>query len=321
MSKRGASSDSVVLDHGPWQVMVLPDLGGAIGRCRWRHPDGRMVDLLRPISDADLAAHDVEGAACFPLLPFSNRIRDGRFSFAGRTVAIPRNTAGKHPEHGHGWQRPWSVLARDATGVTIGYSHHKREGSWSTWPYAYEARQSISIGAAGLEFAISARNLDTRPMPFGFGLHPYFPRTPRCTLRAEIGGFWQTDAEVLPVKLIEVPAPFDVRRGLAMDGIAIDNAFAGWSGAATIEWPEQRTRLHLAATEPLRFLVVYVPDAATEATESAVGRTPYFCAEPVSNMTDAFNQAAAGRRDTGMIVLEPGARIEARLCLSPEPTG
>jgi aldose 1-epimerase len=43
----------------------------------------------------------------------------------------------------------------------------------------------------------------------------------------------------------------------------------------------------------------------------------YFCAEPVSHCTDAFNLAAQARDDTGMLVLEPGASVSAAVRLRP----
>jgi aldose 1-epimerase len=62
----------------------------------------------------------------------------------------------------------------------------------------------------------------------------------------------------------------------------------------------------MIAEGPLGFLVVYTPPGED-----------FFCAEPVSNATDAFNLAAAGRTDTGMLVLEPGRSASARVTFTP----
>ena len=66
--------------------------------------------------------------------------------------------------------------------------------------------------------------------------------------------------------------------GLAV-GLVISGEYFGWSYG----W---------GVSGPLGFLVVYTPPGED-----------FFCAEPVSNATDAFNLAAAGRTDTGMLVL------------------
>jgi aldose 1-epimerase len=46
----------------------------------------------------------------------------------------------------------------------------------------------------------------------------------------------------------------------------------------------------------------------------------FFCAEPVSHITDAFNLAATGQADTGMLTLAPGESVRASLTLTPEIT-
>jgi aldose 1-epimerase len=81
-----------------------------------------------------------------------------------------------------------------------------------------------------------------------------------------------------------------------------------------IDWPEFGTRLAMTADTPLRFLTVYVPDAETAADEAVAGITPYFCAEPVSNITDAANLPTV---DHGLITLAPNAKISARVRFQP----
>jgi aldose 1-epimerase len=87
----------------------------------------------------------------------------------------------------------------------------------------------------------------------------------------------------------------------------VDNGFVGWSRCAVVDWPERAARLVMTATPPLDVLVVYTPS----------GRQ-YFCAEPVSHVTDAVNLVASGRTDTGLRVLEPGETLRAAVTLVPE---
>jgi aldose 1-epimerase len=144
-------------------------------------------------------------------------------------------------------------------------------------------------------------------MPAGLGWHPYFPRTPETTLTAHVNEIWLTDAEILPVSCVAPPPDRDPRRGLAVDRTALDNVFVGWDGHAVVTWPERAARIRLAASEPLRTLVVYTPRGQS-----------FFCAEPVSHITDAFNRAAAGQADTGMLTLAPGESVRATFILTPE---
>jgi hypothetical protein len=80
----------------------------------------------------------------------------------------------------------------------------------------------------------------------------------------------------------------------------------GWSRRALIEWPERGARLTMTAEPPLDYLVIFTPR----------GRR-FFCAEPVSHVTDAFNLAAAGHPDTGFRVLAPGETLASTIALTP----
>lgn len=296
------------LQSGDYALTLYPEIGGSIGRFTWRG-----IDLLRPMSDAAIAARNSEGASCFPLFPFSNRVRNGHFRFEGRDIYLPRNTTGPHVEHGHGWQRPWSILAQGTSDTTIGFTHDPAQDG--TWPFAYRAAMQFDLSDAGLVVTLSAENTGDRAMPFGCGLHPYFPRTPKSRLTAAVTGFWETDAEVMPTRHVDVPASFDLNRGLAMRNVVVDNVFTGFKGTAEIAWPEHGTGLTVEADPAFAQLVIYVPDQVTQIAEMAGGILPYFCAEPVSNITDAFNLSG----DTGMIVLAPGSSFRAEIRFGAYP--
>jgi len=105
------------------------------------------------------------------------------------------------------------------------------------------------------------------------------------------------------------PADLDPAKGLPIAGRSMDNAFSGWQRRAVIDWPERATRLIMTATAPLGVLVVYIPPGED-----------YFCAEPVSNITDAFNLAHE-RGDTGMLIVAAGDSVMAKVTLRPEALG
>lgn len=288
----------LILTAGATRLDLLPALGGTVARFATRLGDG-WIDWLRP---APAGTRDPEATGCFPLVPFSNRVRRGRFRFAGHEVALPMDRQpGPHFEHGFGWRRPWRVVERADDRATIEYRH-----AADAWPFPFRARQSFALAAAMLAITVEIANVGTEAMPAGLGLHPYFPRTPSTRLEAVVGAMWSVDAEVMPVALVAPPpADRDPGRGLEVDRVDLDNAFARWSGAARIVWPERRAALTMTADDPLRFLVVYTPPGE-----------PYFCAEPVSHCTDAFNLAGSGRHDTGMIVLPPGKAASATVRLT-----
>ena len=291
----------ITLHTGRAELGVAPGVGGSIAHYRWA--DGaRRHDWMRPASSADLAAGTADRLACFPLVPFSNRIRAGCFPFDGHAIRLPLNQWPQpHAEHGHGWQAAWKVVERAGDRLTLEYEH-----AAGAWPFPYRARQDIMLTEDELRVTLSVENRGRETMPVGLGLHPYFPRTARCRLSAQVDAMWATDAEVMPTALTGADPRLAAEDGLPLADTALDNVFTGWERRATIRWPERNARLSIEADAPLDFLVVYSPAAED-----------FFCAEPVTHCTDAFNLAAQGRRDTGMLTLQPGASLPATVRFRP----
>ncbi|WP_420347336.1 aldose 1-epimerase [Pelagibius sp.] len=282
--------------------------GGCITAFRW-YREGGAVDWMRAAPAEDgFAPTD---SACFPLVPYSNRIRDGRFSFEGNDYQLALNFPPEHHAiHGHGWQNRWRAEDRSAAGVTLVFDYPEDGGGpeegGSDWPSRYRAEQRFELSERDLMIEIAVTNTGARAMPAGLGLHPYFPRTPECRLTAAIGRMWESDAEVMPAQLVVPPPERDPGRGIQPAKSALDNCFTDFGGQAEIEWPEWGAKLTMTSEAVLGFLVVYTPPAED-----------FFCVEPVSAMTDAVNLARQGRSDSGFRSLGPGERFAARTVFTP----
>nr|WP_092006532.1 aldose 1-epimerase [Paraburkholderia lycopersici] len=310
----------VTLAHGDTRALVAPHVGGSIAAFYEAAGEAPSFHWLRPATRAAIDARDPLGMASFPLMPYCNRIRDGRFRFEGEMIDLPSGSGAlRHALHGHAWRRPWTVEAQTADTLTLHFLHepHDTQGSRGSgprtgtgWPFRYEARQHLTLDARGLTVRLWARNLATWPMPFGLGHHPYYPRTAGTRIAARVRAMWEIDAEVLPVSLNAHPAVDALQDGLVVDDFDLDNNFSGWRREALIEWPHEGQRLALHASAPLDFFVLFSPRGL-----------PYFCAEPVSNTTDWLNlrHAETVRRiDVGGTVLAPGETLEAQLAWLPE---
>ncbi len=292
--------DLITLRAGGAGLVLAPEAGGSVVRY-WIGRGAAAWDVLRPWPAPRL--DQVFQSAAFALVPYSNRIRAGRFSFQGRDVALPLNRPPeRHSIHGLGWQTAWQPRAVRDDEATLELRH-----AGCAWPWAFRATQHFTLEPASLSVMLTLRNESDMPMPAGLGWHPYFLRTLRTTLVADVRAMWLTDDEVMPTTLAPSRPAADLSRGVAVDAVGLDNCFVGWSRRTAIEWPEPGIRLVLTAEPPLDFLVVYTPP----------GR-PFFCVEPVSHVTDAFNLAAGGRTDTGARTLAPGETLRAVVTLSLE---
>ncbi len=296
------STELLTLRRGESEVVLAPSIGGAIASYR-SESDGRIVHWLRPTDGADVERGDPLATACFPLVPYSNRIRAGRFAFDGQDIQLPRNF-GDHPHsiHGHGWQAPWTVANAGASTAILEYRH-----AAGPWPFDYSARQTFELAADGLAVRLELVNESEHRMPAGIGLHPYFPRTPQARVRAGVSGIWLADDQSMPLEHLGPQGAKDPNCWLNADEVELDNIYTGWTGRAEIEWPDHGARLEMTAHGPLEFLVLFTPHGED-----------FFCVEPVSHCIDAFNMAAIGFPDTGMRVLETGERLAATVRFAPE---
>jgi aldose 1-epimerase len=248
-------------------VDLAPEAGGAVARFTC---DG--VDFLRPMTAEAIASGKGSNAALFPLVPYSNRIRDGRLAFGSEVIQLVRNWPGvHHPMHGDGWAHAWQVVRSDAQSAEIVYEH-ERAGEQGGWPFRYRARQLYRLDETSFSIRISLQNLEDRVVPAGIGLHPFLVREPDCTLTCRTAFVWRTDTEVLPIECIPVPPEWDFSQGRRPDSVLLDNCFDGWDGHASIAWPTRRLRLDLEASEPFRHAVIYTPAGQR-----------FFCIEPVSH--------------------------------------
>lgn len=261
----------IALEGGGYRLSIDPLRGGSIARFDWQG-----APLMRPA-----CGPSVLGTACFPLVPFSNRIAHGRFAAEGREVRLTPNMPGSdhpHPLHGFGWLAEWHVIEQDGASATI---EHVWPGG--EWPWRYQARQHFQLGEDGLLVTLDVTNLDEEPMPAGLGLHPYFPRTPEARYHGLHRGEWRNDADCLPVSLDGRDAAIDWWDGRPVGDRWVDTVYAGREGVLQIDWPERGLELTITPSDGLPHTVVYAPKGGD-----------FFCIEPVSHATDAFNRGELG---------------------------
>jgi len=235
---------------------------------------------------------DALDSACFPLVPFCNRVRDGRFTFRGREVRLPPNMPGqKHPLHGQGWRGAWHVLEATESLAQIEFRHEAGD-----WPWAYLSRLTAMIKDRGLEVVLSCRNLSDQTMPCGLGLHPYYPCDSQTVLDTRVAEVWTIDDEIMPVKSEPAAGRYDLK-DKKVCGQDLDNGYDGWSGEAAFRWPNRGRGLQLTSEAP-RFQL-YSPKEGG-----------LIAAEPVTNANAALNRPEAEWEALGLWLLEPGQRVQ-----------
>jgi aldose 1-epimerase len=303
----------LALRAGELHLVITPDVGGSIASFsrRWTQAgQQREVHWLRPASAEGLAARNPLAMASFPLVPFCNRIRNGRASFGGRDIRFPPNHPAEdspHPLHGIGWQRPWHVVSAGPSEIVLSLDVEGGAG----WPWSFSAMQAFRLLPDRLEVEISVTNEDSAEMPAGIGHHPYFLHEPGTRLATATQAMWQADGEVMPLTLAETPEVLQLRQGTRLSALHTDNNFTGWSRQARIDWPADAKgparSVVMQADAPLDYFVLYCQRGYD-----------FFCAEPVSQCTDWLNlMSRYGRKHLGGASVAPGETLAARFTLTP----
>ena len=275
----------LTLAAGRLELVLSPSSGGGIARFDHVGEDGRRTEILRGLAGS---TSNILDFACFPLVPFCNRIRGGRFNFRGRDVALAPNLPGDpSPLHGQGWLAAWDLISAGAATADLFFFHRPGE-----WPWAYEARQHFALDPDGLAITLSCLNRSDSPMPCGLGLHPYFHCTPDTVIDATVGCAWTIDGDVLPVERVPAEGRYDLR-GRKACGQGLDNCFGDWDGAARIGTPGLPVRTILSSPDA-RFFQLYSP----------VGGG-LFAAEPVTHANAALNAPEEDWPALGLRILAP----------------
>ena len=283
---------TIALEAGDLALSLAPALGGAIAGFRRKD-----FHLMRPTSPEALDQGAVRLTSSYPLIPYSNRVAQARFTHEGVEHRLALNF-GDHPHaiHGNAWQRPWQVLEQTSTRCRLALEHIPEGESVKEWPFAYRAEQSFDLDDEGFTLTLMLKNRDTRSMPAGFGLHPFFPKRPDVRLQFAASEVYQTGPSSLPADAVVVPEAWDYRSLRALGDPQLDNCFKGWDGKARIGFEEAGIGLRIEADPVFSHLVVYVP----------AGRD-FFAVEPVSHMNNAVNRPDAV--DNGLSNIAPGEQL------------
>jgi aldose 1-epimerase len=268
------------------QRLVVSEVGG--GARSWT-VDGS--ELL-----ASFASGTRDGAfAGKPLMPWPNRLRDGRYAFEGaeHRVAItePETSTALH---GLTLSSRWRASRTSAHGITLSHQLRGREG----YPFALDLVVGYELDSAGVVVTLRATNAGSGRAPFGAGLHPYLRLTGDITLQVPANTRVPIDDRLLPTG---PPTPvsgteLDFRHARRLGDQRLDTCFGdlerGAAGVASLTLAGPR-RLVVWMDDAFHFVQVFTADGA-------------IAVEPMTCAPDAFNTG------DGLLVLEPGASFTGR---------
>ncbi len=182
----------------------------------------------RPVLDPYEVSGMCDGAHGAPLIPWPNRLADGRYRFDGadHQVALTEPSLA-NAIHGLLRWRPWLATAHDRDMVVMATALYPLPG----YPFHLKVEVSYQLGEDGLVVTTRATNSGNRPCPYGCGQHPYLSAGPGtlddCELELRAATRIVTDEHrQLPTGTESVAGtPFDFRSRRPIGALEIDSAF------------------------------------------------------------------------------------------------
>lgn len=280
-----------LLENAHWQVGILPQTGGATAFARVKQSDV-WVDVMRPTAEADY--DNPSNCANFPLIPWSNRIRDGVLRFADDTYQLKTSSDGT-ARHGVVRHLSLEIVSSDEAALHLRFDSRQHE--FVNFPFAFVADLTYRLDGTTFAYTIILTNTDSRPFPAGFGHHPYFVR--------EIDG---ADAQIeIPCDKMFVltdgmadsaPVPItpevDFRTARETGDTHIDALLTEKANDHPIRLIYSNFELHLQSDPIFEHIVMFSPQDK-----------PFYAVEPVTNANDGFNLFAQGIAGSGVFVLQP----------------
>lgn len=247
-----------------------------------------------------------DGAHGAVLIPWPNRLRDGRYRFAGSDYQVPLTEPDKHNAiHGFMRWRSWTSIEHESNRVVMASRHHPQPG----YPFTLDLQVAYELGEQGLSVTTTATNLGDEACPYGFGQHPYLSpgddSIGDCELHLDARTRIVTDDErQLPIGSESVEGTaFDFRRPRLLGDQAIDSAFTDLArdgkgrAWARLSAPD-KTLVELWVDEHHDFIEIYTGDTLDPAR-----RRRGLGVEPMTCPPDAFHSGEA------VIDLAPGQAV------------
>ncbi len=296
--KEPPSGRQYTIVHGPDRATVV-EVGGGL---RSYVADGR--ELLDGYAEDEMAT----SARGHTLIPWPNRLRDGSYSWDGRTHQVPLSEPEKNNAI-HGFLRftNWTCQALTSGHVELGQVLHPRPG----YPFTLAVRLTYRIGPDGLTVTTTARNLGAQALPYAAGQHPYLAAptglVDECTVQAPGAVYLPTDERGIPTGRQSVSgSEYDLRAGRPLGPIELDLAFADLhrdgDGRAWVrlQAPDGRGA-EVWLDERYRYLELFTGDSVPEAERRRRG----LGVEPMTAPPNAFQSGVDVQR------LEPGEQTSA----------
>lgn len=298
--------DLHTIENGQLRLQVHERLGASIAAFQ-HNIQGTWHPIMRETTDEAISGNVSSPLSSYALVPFSNRIPDGKFVFKGQTHQLMTNTKQHTTIHGDVRNRPHVLKERTENKLVFFFdSRDHNDLEAFNYPFPLTLTTTFELQGNTLTQTLTIENVGEEEMPIGFGIHPYFVRrfagSEDAVLTFKVDGVYKTDSSNIPTEgKHPLPKELDFSEGAALGDRKFDTVFGGLEGPVDIQYPGTPYSLTLDADPVFQHLIVFTAPDGTMALE------------PVTNCTNAFNLHEQGVEGTGFLSIEPGAQISGSI--------
>jgi aldose 1-epimerase len=232
------------------------------------------------------------------LLPWPNRVRDGKWTWRDRPQQLPLDEPDKgNAIHGLARWAPWEVVEASGSTVALRLVVHPRPG----WPGRLESSCTWRLTETELTAELTAVCRAPEPLPFGYGPHPYLAPAGELVddevLHVPADRRLLLDDRSLPVGEEPVAGTaYDFRTPRPIGQTVLDTCFGGMERGADGRAVVRFGSTEIWGDEAFGWFQVYTGETLKEHE-----RRRSLAVEPMTCPPDAL------RSGTDLVVLEPGA--------------
>ncbi len=159
------------------------------------------VDVIDGYAEDEMCG----GARGQLLMPWPNRVRDGRWEWEGASLQLALTEVAKSTAiHGLTRWLTWDVLTQDRASVRLGCRLPAQPG----WPFRLGLQAHYVLDETGLTVTMTALNEGVAAAPFAAGVHPYLAAggglVDDCTLLLPARTWLPVDSRGTPVEALTV---------------------------------------------------------------------------------------------------------------------
>lgn len=298
-SQAQTSGREIALNNGTLRAVVAPDEGATLLAVQVRR-GGAWLDVSPNCTGGKPAMKQCS----WMMLPYSNRIENGAFTFEGKTYQL--NNPKGHAIHGDTMRRAWRVDGSKPAALRC--SLRSADSPDFNWPWPVEFAAEFALEGNEFVQRLVIRNRGTTAIPTGFGWHPYYNRTltqaeePVLMQMSTAGIYPDTNGNCIPAGPPAPPtADFDFTKPRAIPtDRKFDHCFSGYDGKGSIAWPKSGVKVSYDCSANVTHLVFYSPPDK-----------PWFAVEPAANANNGVNLLAKGDPSHGIITLPAGEELKA----------